>query len=356
MELVFDQNKPVLVTGATGYVAGWIIERLLTLGLTVHAAVRNPNDVKKIAHLDALAKKHTGNIRYFKADLLNNGDYDEAMKGCQVVFHTASPFVLNVQDPQKDLVDPAVLGTRNVLESVNRCPSVERVVLTSSCAAIYGDNIDVANTPNNILTEEIWNTSSSLQHNPYSYSKTLAEAEAWKMAEAQNHWRLVVINPSLVIGPGINPNATSESFNLVRQFGDGRAKMGVPKFYIGVVDVRDVADAHVRAAFLPNAQGRHILSGHDTSLAEMASCLLPKFGNNYPIPKRILPKWLVWVVGPLADKTFTREIIRRNVSIPWHADNSKSRRELGLTYRSLNDSMNEFFEQLVQSGQLNAKK
>ncbi|TDR31806.1 NAD-dependent epimerase/dehydratase family protein [Hydromonas duriensis] len=356
MELVFDQNKPVLVTGATGYVAGWIIERLLTLGLTVHAAVRNPSDVKKIAHLDALAKKHAGNIRYFKADLLNNGDYDEAMKGCQVVFHTASPFVLNVQDPQKDLVDPAVLGTRNVLESVNRCPSVERVVLTSSCAAIYGDNIDVANTPNNILTEEIWNTSSSLQHNPYSYSKTLAEAEAWKMAEAQNHWRLVVINPSLVIGPGINPNATSESFNLVRQFGDGRAKMGVPKFYIGVVDVRDVADAHVRAAFLPNAQGRHILSGHDTNLAEMAACLLPKFGNSYPIPKRILPKWLVWLVGPLADKTFTREIIRRNVNIPWHADNSKSRRELGLIYRSLNDSMNEFFEQLVQSGQLNAKK
>lgn len=356
MELVFDQSKPVLVTGATGYVAGWVIERLLGLGLTVHAAVRNPNDEAKLAHLNALAQKSSGRIRYFKADLLNQGDYDEAMQGCQVVFHTASPFVLNVKDPQKDLIDPAVIGTRNVLESANRCPSVTRVVLTSSCAAIYGDNHDVAQAPGQILTEEVWNTSSSLKHNPYSYSKTLAEAEAWKMEKAQNRWRLVVINPSFVIGPGISPNATSESFNLVRQFGDGRAKMGLPNFYVGAVDVREVADAHVRAAFLPKAQGRHILSGHDTSLVEMAACLLPKYGKTYPIPKRTLPKWFVWLVGPLADKTFTRKMIRLNVDIPWHADNSKSRRELGINYRPLSESMNAFFEQLIQSGQLNSKK
>jgi len=85
---------------------------------------------------------------------------------------------IDVVDPQKELVDPAKLGTRNVLEEVNRTPSVKKVVLTSSCAAVYSDNADLENTPNGIFTEDIWNTSSSLKHQPYSYSKTLAEKEA----------------------------------------------------------------------------------------------------------------------------------------------------------------------------------
>jgi len=119
-------------------------------------------------------------------------------------------------------------GTRNVLEEVNRTPSVKRVVLTSSCAAIYGDNADLKNTPNGIFTEDIWNTSSSLEQQAYSYSKTLAEKEAWKINKKQTRWDLVTINPSLVVGPGINPHATSESFKLVKQFGDGSMKAGAP--------------------------------------------------------------------------------------------------------------------------------
>jgi len=345
-----DTSAPVMVTGATGYVAGWIVKALLERGFTVHAPVRNPSDATKRKYLEALAAESPGRIEYSEADLLKEGSYAAAMAGCRIVFHTASPFKIDVADPQRELIDPALLGTRNVLEEVNRTPSVLRVVLTSSCAAIYGDNADLAKTPNGVFTEEVWNTSSSLEHQPYSYSKTLAEREAWKIAEAQSRWDLVVINPSLVIGPGINPYATSESFNIVKQLGDGSTKSGVPFMGMGAVDVRDLAQAHLAAAFRPAAKGRHIVSGHDTDFPALARTLLPKYGDDYPIARRVMPKWLVWLVGPMVNKALSRKVVSRNVGLPWKADNSKSIRELGVTYRPLEESMNDFFQQLVDTG------
>jgi dihydroflavonol-4-reductase len=272
------------------------------------------------------------------------------MENCEIVFHTASPFTLAVNDPQKQLIDPALLGTQNVLAAVNKTECVKRVVLTSSVAAIYGDNKDLEKTPKGIFTEEIWNTTSCLEHGAYSYSKTLAEKEAWKIQEQQNRWDLVVINPSLVIGPGINPHATSESFNILRQLGDGSMKSGCPKVGIGAVDVRDLADAHMAAAFMPNAKGRHIISGHNTDFLEMAQTLHKKYGNDFPIPKKALPKWLVWLIAPLMDKTLTRKWISLNVNLPWRGDNQKSIRELKISYRSLALSMNDFFQQAIESG------
>ncbi|MBX9801073.1 MAG: NAD-dependent epimerase/dehydratase family protein [Burkholderiaceae bacterium] len=349
--LNIDKSKPVLVTGASGYVAGWIVKRLLEEGVTVHAAVRDPQDLKKLVHLNELAAVLPGTIRYFKADLLEDGSYAQAMQGCAIVFHTASPFKLDVSDPQKELVEPAKLGTRNVLETANKTESVQRVVLTSSCAAIYGDCADIEKTPGHIFTEDVWNTSSSLQHVPYAYSKTVAEHEAWAIADGQSRWDLVVINPSLVLGPGLSAQSTSESFNLVRQLGNGKMKAGAPDVGIGAVDVRDVAAAHVHAAYLPQAKGRHIVSGHNTSLPGIAATLLPKYAA-YPIPRRILPKWLVWLAAPLADKSTTRKFVARNVGYAWRADNSKSIRELKILYRPLQVTMHDMFQQMIDSGQI----
>lgn len=348
-KLDIDKTKPVLVTGATGYVAGWIVKRLLEEGVTVHAAVRDPGDRNKIRHLDELAATLPGKLVYFKADLLDQGSFAAAMDGCSIVFHTASPFTLAIRDPQKELVDPALLGTRNVLETANRTLSVKRVVLTSSCAAIYGDNVDMGDAPGGIFTEEVWNSSSSLEHTPYSYSKTVAEREAWEIAKRQSVWDLVVINPSLVIGPGVNPRGTSESFNIIRQMGDGRMKTGVPDLGLGTVDVRDLAEAHLRAAYLPNAQGRNIISGHNTSLLGMAKALLPKF-DAYPVPRRTLPKWLVWLIAPMVDKSTTRKFVSRNVGFAWSADSSKSTRDLGMVYRPLEASIGDMFQQMIDNG------
>lgn len=344
-----DKSKPVLVTGATGYVAGWLVNRLLDDGYTVHAGVRDPANAEKLKYLNELAEQAPGQIRYFESDLLETGSYAEGMRDCNVVFHTASPFTLDVDDPQKQLIDPAYLGTRNVLEQANKTQSVRRVVVTSSTTAIFGDNIDMRLSKTGMISEEDWNTSSSLTHQPYSYSKTLAEREAWKIVAAQDRWELVTINPSFVVGPGINPFATSETFTLFKQFGDGSAKPGVPDYPIGVVDVRDVANAHMAAAFSSTAQGRYIACGCDTSLIAMANILREHFGDSYPFPRRTLPKWLIWLAGPLFNKSLTRKIISKNVGIPLAIDNNKSIRELGMSYRPLASSVTELFQQLLDN-------
>lgn len=345
-----NKGKPVMVTGATGYVAGWLVRRLLEEGHTVHATVRDPSSAEKLKYLNELADRMPGNIEYFQADLLTEGSYAEAMESCEVVFHTASPFTIAVDDPQRDLIDPAQLGTRNVLEQAHKTESVKRVVVTSSCAAIYGDNADLEEVDGGQFTEEVWNTSSSLTHQPYSFSKTVAEREAWKIAQGQDRWVLVTINPSFVLGPGINPFATSESFSLIKQFGDGSMKSGVPDYGIGAVDVRDVAEAHTRAGFTASAEGRYITSGHNSSFAEFATILRDQFGGTYPIPRRTMPKWLVWLMAPLVNESMTRKIVARNVGHPWRADNSKSVRELGISYRPLEESLNDMFQQLIDHG------
>ena len=348
--LTIDPNQSVLVTGATGYVAGWIVKNLLDAGVTVHAAVRDPDNTDKVAHLKQLEQEAPGTLKLFKADLLDPGSYTEAMAGCSVVFHTASPFILSFDDAQKDLIEPARQGTLNVLDSVNKTESVKRVVLTSSCAAIYGDNIDLETSGKPALDETDWNRTSSLTHQPYSYSKTLAEQAAWETVEQQSRWDLVTINPSLVLGPGINPRSTSASLGMFKQFASGQLKAGVPAFYIAAVDVRDVADAHIKAAFTPQAKGRYIVSGHDSSFIEFAEIMRREFGDGYGFPKRILPKPLVWLVGPLADKAMTRAMVSRNVGHPIRFDHSKSERELGVQYRPLQESITDFFNQLLETG------
>jgi dihydroflavonol-4-reductase len=342
-----DKSKPVLVTGATGYVAGRLVEKLLNDGLTVHAAVRSPENKEKTKYLDSIAEKAPGTIKYFKADLLEDGSYDVAAEGCELIFHTASPFIRDIKDPQKDLVDPALKGTRNVLNAASKSPSVKRVVLTSSCAAIYGDNVDVQQMPGKKLKENIWNTSSSLEHQPYSYSKTVAEKEAWKMVADQEQWDLVVINPSLVLGPGINPHGTSETFNIMKMLGNGDMKAGAPEFNIGAVDVRDLATAHYNAGFIPEAEGRHIVSAEDTSFLGFADMLRSSYPK-HPLPKRKIPKFLVWLMGPSVG--MPRKMVARNVGYPWSADNSKSKDKLGMIYRPMSETINDFFAHLIEEG------
>lgn len=345
-----DKSKPVMVTGATGYVAGWLVKRLLEEGFTVHAAVRDPEKEHKVHHLNGIAKTTSGTIRYFKSDLLDEGSYAEAMEGCELVFHTASPFTSDFDDPQKDLIDPAVKGTANVLNQATKTSGVKRVVLTSSCAAIYTDAKNVQETPDGTLTEDVWNTTASLDYQPYSYSKTLAEKKAWEINKDQDQWDLVTINPSLVMGPPLNPEATtSESFSLLKQLGNGTFKMGAPKIGIGLVDVRDVAEAHYKAGFTPSAKGRYITSAHNTNFVELGEALEPKYGDSYPVPTKALPKWLLLLIGPYVNKSLSRKFIRNNVNIEWKADNSKIRKELDIEFRPMQETMEDSFQVLIDN-------
>lgn len=351
-----DLPSPIAVTGASGYIASWIVRYLLEAGVTVHATVRDKTRDEKVSHLTRIADElgdRGGRLELFDADLLEPGSFDAAVEGCAVVMHTASPFFLaGIKDAKKQLVEPALQGTRNVLEACNRASSVTKVVLTSSVAAIYSDNADREGAPGGVFDETVWNESSSLEHNPYSYSKTVAEREAWKIAEAQSRWTLAVINPSFVLGPSLSTRKDSTSIGMLRQMTDGTFRFGAPELHVGMVDVREVAMAHLLAAARSEAQGRHILSNRTVSFIDMGNILRAELGDRYPFPKGKIPRPLLYVLGPLQGLSW--KYLGRNLGIPIEFDNRRSREELGVAYRPVAETLREAIEQLERDGLVGA--
>ncbi|PNY10314.1 cinnamoyl-CoA reductase 1-like protein [Trifolium pratense] len=248
------EGKVVCVTGAAGFIASWIVKFLLQRGYTVRGTVRDPSNPKKVDHLRKLdgAKER---LQLFKADLLEEGSFDSVVEGCDGVFHTASPVRFVVNDPQAELIDPALKGTLNVLKSCAKSPSVKRVILTSSVSAV------VFNTrPKNpeVVVDETWFSDPDFCRESklwYTLSKTLAEAAAWKFAN-ENNIDMVVINPTMVVGSLLQPEV-NESVEPILRLING---IPFPNKAFGWVDVKDVAHAHVNAYEIASASGRYCLA------------------------------------------------------------------------------------------------
>ena len=340
-----DKTKPVLVTGATEYLASWIVKQLLDDGLTVHATVRQKANIKKYQYLLDIEKSSKGTLKIFEADLLLLNSFKEAMTGCELVIHTASPFkITGIKDADKELVQPALQGTRNILFSANDTESVKRVVLTSSTVAMIGDAIDVQKLNNGVATEKSWNKTSSISHQPYPYSKTMAEKEAWRIVDNQKRWDLVVINPGFILGPSLSKRSDSTSIDLMIQLYSGKFKTGVPAGAHAMVDVRDVAKAHVLAGFTPSASGRHLTAAHLNDLLELAA-VIRKQHPKYALPKSHAPKWLFSLIGPLMG--FSRKYVKRNVGYDLIFDNSYIKKDLRIDFLPFEKTVTDHFEQLV---------
>ncbi|MEO9139124.1 MAG: NAD-dependent epimerase/dehydratase family protein [Jatrophihabitans sp.] len=350
-----DPDAPVMVTGGSGYIAGWIIKYLLEAGRTVHATVRDPDKAHGLEHLHSMSAAHPGTLTLFRADLLDAGSFDEAMLGCELVLHTASPFIISgFTDANEALVRPALDGTRNVLDAVNRTASVKRVVLTSSVAAIYGDNIDLRDVPGGVFTEQHWNTTSTIDHQPYPYSKTLAEREAWTIHDKQDRWDLITINPGLVLGPSLAKASASTSLSTMKQLTDGTMALGAPSLSFGIADVRDVARAHLLAGSTADAHGRHIVTAGTVTFLQMGKMLRSRFGNRYLFPRFTAPKAVVLLIAPVAG--LTRDFVRRNVGHPISFDNSRSRHNLGVEYWAIDDTLADHFQQMLDDGIVKSRR
>ena len=340
---------PVLVTGANGYVASWLVKRLLEAGCDVRATVRDPGDPAKTAHLRAVAHACPGTLTLFRADLLDPGGFGRAMAGCALVFHTASPLIVReAVDPVRDLIEPATRGTRHVLEAASRTPSVRRVVLTSSIVAVYGDAADLAEIEEDRFDESHWNRSSGEHHQPYSYSKTLAERLAWKIAGDQDRWDLVVVNPGLVLGPGLSPHTRSEGVLIMRDLGNGYYRFGAPELELAIVDVRDVAEGHLRAGLIPEAGGRHILVSETLGLIEIAETLRAHFGGGFPFPRRTVSKPVAYMLAPR--RGIPQSVAKRNIGYSLRFDNHRAREALGMEFRPAAESVTSHFRQLLDDG------
>jgi nucleoside-diphosphate-sugar epimerase len=349
-----DRNKPILVTGGTGYLASWIVKQLLDETVTVRTTVRDKHNHSKYQHLLDIAQRSKGQLEIVEADLLLDRSFRKAMNGCELVIHTASPFkITGIKNPDKELVQPALQGTRNVLFMANDTSSVKRIVLTSSIVAMIGDAADIHKLNQGMLTEASWNTTSSVKHQPYPYSKTMSEKEAWKIAKKQSRWDLVVINPGLILGPSLSRRTDSTSIDLMIQLYSGKFKVGAPAGDHAIVDVRDVAKAHILAGFTPSASGRYLTAAHQKDFLAIAKVIKDKYPA-YPVPTKHLPKWLFKLVGPFMG--FSRKYIERNVGHDIVFDNSYIQTNLKMNFKPFEKTVADHFDQLVSDGLIPDKR
>ncbi|KXS19031.1 NAD(P)-binding protein [Gonapodya prolifera JEL478] len=318
----------VLVTGGSGFVASQLVQLLLDSGYTVRATVRSLANTTKTSHLLGLAAAHPGKLDLVEADLQTTGDFDECVKGCSVVFHVASPFLMpeQIKDAQSEVYAPAVRGTRNVLLAVDKAMSVTRVVMTSTVGAIFGDYADVKAMKDNTLSESYWNTSSTLATNPYHYAKTEAEKLAWQIPR-----------------PPPPSASVSGSLLLADELMSGQFFYGAPDFAFAFVDVRDVALAHLRAAEREDAKGRYIVARDQmVSFLDMSRILREKYPSKWWLPKHQVPHAGVRLLGPLFG--LTQDYISKHMGIRFAVDNKRSINELGIEYRSVEDTVVAHYE------------
>jgi nucleoside-diphosphate-sugar epimerase len=345
-------HKPlVLVTGASGYIAGHCVKELLEHGYLVRGTVRSLQDQRKVAHLHALKESAGARLDLVEADLTRDAGWREAVSGCTYVLHVASPFPASVPEDEDEIVRPAVEGTRRVLEASAAAGTVRRVVLTSSVAAIaFGHDPQ----PDKVYTETDWSNAARCE--PYQKSKTLAERAAWDLVAALpdgKRFELTVINPGFVAGPVLG-RICGTSGEVVRRL-LVRDIPACPEIGWAIVDVRDVARAHRLAMETPGAAGnRYIVAGDHVWMRECAQILAERFAPlGYRVPTGRLPYGLMWVVARF-DKTVRMAlgyVGRREL-----VSHDKARRDLGWSPRPVRETLVDMATSLIEQGIVPAPK
>lgn len=338
-------GERVCVTGATGFIGSHVVACLLERGYAVRGTVRDPSNTAATAHLTRLAEQHGGELELVAADLTQPGAFDAAVADCPYVCHVASTVRLTARDPQREIVDVAVNGTNNVLDAIIKAGCARRVVITSSISAI----VDETKPVEYVHDESDWNESASLATSPYPLSKVLAEQAAWARLgalPAEQRFALVSLNPTMVLGPMLAKNHARSSPSVIRDLLTGTFPMA-PNFSFGVVDVRDVALAHVVALEQDSANGRYILDCRGAWLIELADMLRTAHPDR-KIPRRRMPDALMYIAA-LFDKRLTWAFLRANLSIARKLDNRRSR-ELGVEYRALEQTVLDTAQSLIELG------
>ena len=340
-------SVPVVVTGATGFIAAEVVRQLLEAGYSVRGTTRDVATARASGELTSLPGADD-RLHLMEADLLGGG-LAEVVADAEYVIHVASPYALAVADPQRDLVDPAVNGTRSILEAAARAGSTKRVVLTSSFAAIGSGSRE---TP---YTEADWNESASLQHSPYSYSKVRAERAAWEFMENEDPgFDLVSVNPTMVFGPTL-VRRVNQSHAFFIGLTDGSAPAIVAIDH-PMVDVRDVARAHILAMESPAATGRYLLAaGNFTPARIVDRARRLGIDDRFRLPRLRLDRGLgvalsraVIPFQPRGNRGFLRESLGKR----WVVDGSRAERDLGLDYRDLDQTIDDTWTSLDEWGLL----
>lgn len=341
-----DEGERVLVTGASGYVGGHCVVDLLRRGYRVRGTVRSLAKRAGVERLASFVPGSQDRLEIVEADLAEDRGWPEAVRDCTYVLHVASPFPSNVPKDEMEVIGPAVDGTKRVLAAAAATRgSVKRVVMTSSIAAVaYGRR----DSTDKIFTEDDWSIAENCD--PYQKSKTLAERFAWDYVRAlppDQRFELAVVNPGFVLGPLLDSDVQTSSELVKRLL--RRELPGCPQLGFAVVDVRDVAMMHRLAMETPAAAGmRFICAGEHYWVQDIARTLAEEFGpHGYRVPTRMLPYWLLWVVGRV-DPTvrMTLPYIGRRELV----SHERAHNILGWSPRPLRETLADMGHSLIEHG------
>ena len=333
----------VLVTGGTGYIAGELIRQLLGRGWNVHTTVRNA------AKSEAVVRQRSGGVgedrlKVFAAELLSDDGWAEAVAGCSHVAHVASPVADSVPDDENELIVPAREGTLRAL-GFAQAAGVTRFVQTSSIAAICYGRPEREFT----VTESDWTDITAPETTAYAKSKTIAERAArdW-VAQHGSGMEFVSINPVLVLGP-VECSDFSASVTPMLMLLNGKVPMA-PDLGFGVVDLRDVADLHVRCLETPGIAGeRFIAAGRFMKMIDIANALHAGLPPQHvrKVPRRVMPGWMASLLM-LVNPTF--RFAKPEMGRVRHSDASHAERVLGWKTRPAEESVVDCAKSLISHG------
>lgn len=335
----------VLVTGGSGFIGAHCVAQLADAGYRVRTTVRNLSKEADVRAMLSRAGVDPGEtLEFFGADLTADGGWPAAVEGCDYVLHVASPFPVKLPKHEDELIIPARDGAMRVLRAA-KAAGVRRVVLTSSFAAIgYGPA-----AVGKVFDEHDWTDPEGPGISAYVKSKTLAERAAWDYVNGEGAGlELAVVNPVGVLGPLLAADP-STSIQLVSRLLDGSVP-GVPKVTFNVVDVRDVADLHLRAMTAPQAVGERFLAvtGGPVSMLEISTVLRENLGERAKkAPKRVLPDFMIRL-GAIFDPSLRQVATELGKVRP--ASNEKARTVLGWEPRSVQDAILATAESLFALG------
>ena len=333
----------VLITGASGFIGAHCIIQLLESGYKVRGTVRNLSRVPALTEMFARHTDKVNHLSFVQADLLSDDGWEEAAAGCTYLMHVASPVPTTLPKHEDDIIVPARDGTLRALQA-GMAAGVKRVVLTSSIAAICYGHRDNSKT----FTESDWSIINRPDVMAYPKSKTIAEQAAWDLIkESKTDMELVTVNPGLVLGPALEKDFGS-SLEVVKKMMNGELP-GAPKIGWPIVDVRDVADMHLKAMVHPEAGGQRFICANETMwMLDIAMVLqrhFPKYRKK--VPKRTLPNWLI-KISALFDPT-VRSVISE-LDKPQYVSSQKARDMLGWEPRLNKEAVRAAAESLIRYG------
>lgn len=330
---------PVLVTGGTGYVAGWVIVELLKRGHDVRTTIRNLARADGVRAAVARGGVPTDRLSFAAADLTSDGGWDAAVTGCEYVLHVASPLGSAADKDRDALIKPAREGTLRVLRAAVKA-GVRRVVLTSSCGAAT----PVVMGKETISDEETW--SDPARQDAYRASKTLAEKATWDFMRAEGgQTELTTILPSGVFGPILTKDGLG-SVQFIQRLIDGRLPR-IPNVGLNIIDVRDLATAHVDAMTAPAAAGqRLIVSGDFMWMKEIAAAVKARLGaRGDKVPTKMVPDI---VVNLGANFSFALKTLKPLLGRSHRFSSERARRVIGLKTRPATETVVACAESLLE--------